>query len=425
MVQQALGLGLFAATLVAVLTRPRGLSEAWAALAGATLMLLIGLLPLAEAWTSLVHEWNVYLFFLGLMASSALADRAGVFTVLAAAAARWADGSPRRLYAAVFLLGTAVTAVLSNDATALLLTPVMAALVLHLDLPPRPYLFATTFIADTASFLLPVSNPINVLLLGERTALPLFLRYLLLPSLVAVLVNALVFFWWFRHDLRGRYAVEKLTEVGSSRSPATVRMLGALALLAVAYVAAAWLRVPLGPVALAGALVLALVARWSGCWDWKALRDGISWSLFGFLTGMVVSVRGLEYLGLTAWFGRSLLALGGDSLFQSILATAFGSALGANLINNVPMALVMRAALSESGLTGQRADALAFAATLGADLGPNVTTVGSLATILWVLLLRRYGITVSLRQYLVLGLLVVPALLFLGSVWIWWQAGSS
>ncbi len=142
------------------------------------------------------------------------------------------------MYATSFPLGTAVAAALSNHATALLLTPVVAALVLHLDLAPRPYLFTTTFTADTASFQLPVSDPIHVPLLGERTALTLFLRYLLLPSLVAVLVNALVFFWWVRRDLRGGFAGERLTGVGSSRSPATVRMLGALALHAVACVAA-------------------------------------------------------------------------------------------------------------------------------------------------------------------------------------------
>ncbi|MCX7623975.1 MAG: SLC13 family permease [Thermomicrobium sp.] len=421
---QALGLGIFVATLAAILARPWRLSEAHAALLGALMMLLTGLVRPAEAARSIAGEWNTYLFFLGLMATSALADRAGVFALLAQSAARWSKGSPRRLYFAVFALGALVTAVLSNDATALLLTPVVATLVLRLELPPRPFLFATTFIADTASFLLPVSNPINVLLLGSRVDLVTFLRYLFVPSLAAIVVNYLVFAWWFRHELGGRFRPERLQAVVADDSRRTRRMLWALGILAAGYVAAAWTRLPLGPVALGGAVFLAVVARTAGAFEWRSLWRGISWTLFGFLTGMIVLVRGLENLGVTAWFGEALLRLGGDSQLRAIVVTAFGTALGANLINNVPMALVMRAVLAAAESTGWALEPLFFAAVLGADLGPNVTTVGSLATILWVVSLRRYGITVSVRQYLFLGLLVVPAMLLLGSLAVWLQAGT-
>jgi arsenical pump membrane protein len=327
----------------------------------------------------------------------------------------------RRLYAAVFVVGAVVTAVLSNEATALLLTPVVAALVQRLRLPARPFLFATTFVADTASFLLPVSNPINVLLLGTDIDLPTFFRFLLLPALAAVTLNYAVFAWWFAGELRGSYRLPPPEHRGSFDRLATRRMLYGLVVLAAGYVAAAWAHVPLGPVAVAGALWLGLVAASAGSLDWVSLRRGISWSLFGFLTGMVVIVHGMEKLGVISWFGTRLLALGSDSPFRTLLVTAFGTALGANLINNVPMALVMRVALAEAAPPGVPLEALRYAALLGADLGPNVTTVGSLATILWVLLLRQYGLTVSVRQYLVLGLLVVPAMLLIGVVAIWLQ----
>jgi arsenical pump membrane protein len=136
---------------------------------------------------------------------------------------------------------------------------------------------------------------------------------------------------------------------------------------------------------------------------------------------MIVIVRGLEELGLTGRFGAWLLVLGEGSFLRAVLVVTFGTAIGANLVNNVPMALIMRTALTESAPSTFPLEPLRYAVLLGADLGPNVTTVGSLATVLWVLLLRRYGITVSLRQYIVLGFLVVPAMLVLGSLWIWLQ----
>jgi arsenical pump membrane protein len=377
------------------------------------------------------------------MVTTALAERAGVFTMLARAAAIWANGSSRRLYLMLFLIGALVTAFLSNDATALLLAPVVATLVIQLRLSPVPYLFATRFIADTASFLLPVSNPINVLLLGERIDLPTFFRFLLAPALFAILANYIIFAWWFRHDLRMVYDPAHLPVLNSRRQQIARLTLSGLAVLALVEVTAAWYHLPLGPVADLGACALALLVWRIGQLDWKSLVRGISWSLFGFLTGMVIVVRGLTELGLTECFDTWLLALGAGSTLRAILVTAFGTALGANLINNVPMAslrrpgrcaspsanlinnvpmaLVMRAALETSAPATLPQEALRYAALLGADLGPNVTTVGSLATILWVLLLRRYGITVSVRQYILLGFLLVPLLLAAGSLAIWLQ----
>ncbi len=419
--QLVLGLGIFVTTLAAILTRPARLSEAHAAVVGALAMLLTGIVSLDAALRALLHEWNVYLFFLGLMTTTALAEQAGVFALLARFAATRAGGSSLKLYVALFGVGTLVTAVLSNDATALLLTPVVAALVLSLGLSPMPFLFATTFIADTASFLLPVSNPVNVLVLGERIDLLTFFRFLLVPALGAILVNLVVFLWWFRRALRQHYDPARLAALDEQVRPEARAMLVGLALLALVEVGAAWWQLPLGPVACCGALGLSLVAWRAGQLDPRRLARGISWSLFGFLTGMIVVVRGLEELGLTERFGAWLLALGEGSLLRTVLVVTFGTAIGANLVNNVPMALIMRTALAQSTLSPSSLETLRFAVLLGADLGPNVTTVGSLATVLWVFLLRRYGITVSLRQYIVLGLLVVPAMLAFGSLWIWLQ----
>src|SRR5438445_3203259 len=201
-------------TLLGIMIRPWKLNEAIIALAGAGLLLILGLITPLDAMTVLINDWNIFFFFLGMMALSALAEAAGLFDWLAAQAARLAGGSSRRLLLNTFLLGSVISMVLSNDATALILTPIVYTLVTRLRLPVLPFLFACTFIADTASFLLPVSNPINIIVL---TTFPLdlwtFLRLLLLPSLVVISINMGVFFLLYRRQLQGRFDIKRLTSI--------------------------------------------------------------------------------------------------------------------------------------------------------------------------------------------------------------------
>jgi arsenical pump membrane protein len=419
MLRLAAGTLIFAITLVLIMVRPRGISEATAAAGGAALMLLGRFVTPAGAVQALRDQWNVYGFFLGLMTISALADRAGIFEMLAQGAGRWATGSARRLYLAVFAAGALITAFLSNDATALILTPVVYALAAGLRLPVLPFMFACTFIADTASFILPVSNPINILILDVfGGGLGPFLRYLLLPSLLCVALNTALFTWLFRGSLRARYRLEDLPAAGPPDRGFFRYAVVILAVIAISYTAASALQVPLSFVALGGAALLLIGAARYRQLNWRSLGREISWPLFLFVSGMFILIRGVEGLGLTAAFGNLLLGLAGSSPLRGIILVAGGSALGANLINNVPMALVMSSALSSThAAAGQ--PALVYATILGADLGPNLTTVGSLATMLWVLILRRKGLEISTLEYFKLGIVIVPLMVVLGSILIW------
>lgn len=411
---------IFCAALFVVMIRPYRIPEAVAAVVGALLFVVIGTVPPDQAVRVLGEQWNVYGFFLGLMTLSALADQAGIFQWIAGRAARWGKGDARRLYLIIFLLGALVTAFLSNDATALVLTPLVYALVTQLRLPVLPFMFACTFIADTASFLLPVSNPINILVLSRfPSGLGAFLRYLLLPSLFCVLWNTLIFLWLYRGDLRLSYTVDSPSEPAARRPRQFGYTFVVLGLVAPAFIIASAIQLPLSFVALAGAGALLGGAVALRSLDWDHLRREISWSLFVFISGLFILVRGIENLGLTAVFGHSLLALAGPDSLGQILATAVGSALGANLINNVPMALVMTSALHSVPGVANASPSLVYATILGADLGPNLTTVGSLATVLWVLILRRKGLEIPTVEYLKLGLLNVPVMLLVGSILIW------
>jgi len=409
--------------LVGVMFRPWKTNEAIIALAGAGLLILLGLITPANAFFTLVQDWNTFFFFLGMMGLSALAETAGFFDWLAAWAARLSGNSARRLFLNTFLLGSLISLFLSNDATALILTPIIYSLTTRLRLPVLPYLFACTFIADTASFLLPVSNPINIIVLSTFPLdLWTFLRLLFVPSIVVISINIGIFFLLYRRQLHGRFdskrlppAAESIQHQGYFHYTCII-----LLLVAIAYVIAAATRVPLSLVALFGAFVLLI-----GAWYCKqsTLRETgkqLSWSIFGFIAGMFIIVQAVESTGLTAQFGQLLLRLSGGTSFGAVLVGTLGAAVGTNLINNVPMAVVLT-----SSLHGLKSAPLAIqhgfiAATIfGCDLGPNMTTVGSLATVLWLLILRRRNLEVSGLDYFKVGVIVTPLMLLAGAVTIW------
>ena len=411
------GILIFALTLSVIMVRPYHVSEALAAAVGATLMLIGGYILPGEALQVLKGQWNIYGFFLGLMIISAVADQAGIFDILAAQTGRLAKGSALRLLLGVFLLGMIITAFLSNDATALILTPVVFAMVTRLRLPPLPFMFACTFIADTASFLLPVSNPINILFLDSfGGGLGVYLQHMLLPALFCISFNIALFLFLFRGDLRRKYKLKDLPSTEPPNRPFFRFTLFSLGVIAVAFVMASSFQIPLSLVALGGAVLL-LTGGWRyGHLKWKRLRGEISWALFIFISGMFLVIRGIENLGLTKAFASVLMQLAGTNPLRSSLIVGISTALGANLINNVPMAIVATSTLRAMGVSSQAHLGLIYAAILGCDLGPNLTTVGSLATMLWLLILRRKGLEVSSVEYFKLGILVVPVMVAVGAI---------
>ena len=410
-------------TLIGIMTRPFKWDEAFITLAGAALMLILGLIPPLEALSTLASDWNTFLFFLGLMGLSALAEVAGLFDWLAVQAARLANNSPSRLLLNVFLLGSLISMVLSNDATALVLTPIVYSLVTRLRLSVLPYLFACTFIADTASFLLPVSNPINIIVLSKFPFdLWTFLRLLFLPGLLVISINIGVFFLLYHRQLRGQFDMKRLPSAESSiNHPGYFRYTCVVLLfVAVAYVLASATRFPLSIVALGGTCLLLVGAlRWKRT-TIQHIGKQISWSIFGFIGGMFVIIQAVEDTGLTAQFGQLLLHLSGGTSFGAVMIGTLGAAVGTNLINNVPMTIVMSSALGGIQHASPSVRLGFIVATIfGCDLGPNLTTVGSLATVLWLLILRRRNLDVSGLDYFKVGIIVTPFMLLVGALTIW------
>ena len=399
---------LFAGSLGLLLFRPRRVPDWASALGGGLLMLALGVWTPQQALGQLADSADVLLFFVGLGIASTTADHAGLFQATAHLAGRAAHGNQRRLLVAVFAIGVVVTVVLSNDATALLLTPVAFAAATRLGLNPRPYVFACALVANAASFVLPVSNPANLLILA-RTPLSFeaFVVRLLLPSVLALGATLLGLMWVFRDDLRPAYADLPASGLGlTSRTRASLIGVGALGAMYVVGAAAGW---PLGRVAIVGAaLIVVLDARVAGWAPRQLLRD-VPWGLLGVVVGLLLLVGGADQAGLfTPLVGAidSAASLGPTG----VPVVVAGMALLANLVNNLPGALVAATALSLLPASADRSNLIA-AVIVGVDLGPNLTTIGSLATMLWLLLLRRRGLEVSALEYLRVGCLVtLPAL---------------
>ncbi len=406
--------------LLLVLFRPRQLSEAIPALAGAALFVLVGAVSPRHAGQALLSHWNLFLFFLGLMTIAAVADTAGVFDWLAQKAALLSRGSRRRLLLNVFVLGTVMTAFLSNDATTLILTPIVFTLATRFGLPPRPYVFSCAFVANTASFLLPVSNPINVLLL-DRFPIPLssYFVHLLPVSVLAIAINLVVFLILFRREVRGNFRLARMDDVAAGKARPIFFRLVCAWLLATAgiYVLAAARQWPVGLVAAMSGTGLIAAAWLAGTLSWHNLAKEISWSLFGFVAGMLILVQGLEDAGITKALAR-LLELGGHSASGVAIASVATAAVGANVINNLPASLVLESAIGHTG-AGSQTTLLAFGTLVGADLGPNLTVVGSLSTMLWLLILRRRDLEVSALEYLRVGAMVTPIMLLCSAAVLW------
>ena len=398
---------IFLVTIGLVIARPRGLTEARAALIGAAVMVLAGLVAPADAATNVAGHWNVLLFFVGLTGAAAVAERSGVFEALAGTSARLSGGRPRRLMVAVVIAGAVVAALLSNDAAALALTPVVYVLVTRFGLEPLPYVLACTFVADAASLALPVSNPVNVIVSADLGESAISLVPVLLPAAIAAVVALLAcLLVIYRHQLPATSPVVPAADSWASWSVIARPLLAAFGVAVAIFAVASALDLPLGLAMVAAWLLLLAVERRGG--HVVGPLEGIGWSLLVFVAGMGVLVDGLSSAGVTAWLASLVLGPVRDTPAAVMAVSAAAGAVGANLFNNLPAAFVLADAVHGAGLSAASAHAAAIGTIIGADLGPNLTPVGSVATLLWFVLLRQRGMEVSTWSYIRIGLIVTP-----------------
>ena len=394
-----------AAATAAVIIRPGRWPEAVWAVAGALALLLCGLISMSTALQAVLEGLDVYLFLTGMMLLSELARREGLFDTLAGWAVRHAGGSAQRLFALVYGIGVVVTVFMSNDATAVVLTPAVYAVAKRAGAKPLPYLFACAFIANAASFVLPISNPANLVVFGEH--MPPLLAWLGrfgLPSIAAIVVTWGLLVLVFRADLAG--AVEDESHVPRLSGTGRLAAVGIVGVV-LAMLAASALGFPLGaPALIASVLAIAAVQATRREAPW-ALLEHVSWSVLALVAGLFVLVAGIGQTGLIAALTEALRAAAQAAPRETAWGAGALVAFASNLMNNLPAGLIAGTAVH----TGAMPDEVRSAIAIGIDLGPNLSVTGSLATILWLVALRREGEHVSAWQFLRLGALVMPVAL--------------
>jgi arsenical pump membrane protein len=377
------------------------------AVGGAVLLAVTGLVPLAQIGRSVSKGTDVYLFLGGMMLLAEIARREGVFDWVASHAVRAAKGSRVRLFAIVYGVGVLVTIVLSNDATAVVLTPAVAAAIRKAKAEPLPYVLACAFVANAASFVLPISNPANlVVFAGAVPSLPQWLASFALPSLLAIVATVAVLALVSRSDLRG--AIESdVDESPLGRSGALV--VAGIAVTAVALVTASTFGAPLGETTFVCGVLVFLLAAIRDRASFAPVLRAVSWPVLLLVAGLFVLVQGLDVTGALEATRRLAEAAVALPAPLANLAAAAVTAAAANLVNNLPAGLIAGSAVTSLH------DHAAFrsAVAIGIDVGPNLSVTGSLATVLWLMALRREKIEVTAWTFLRAGVCVMPPALVL------------
>lgn len=391
-----------ASGILGVIVRPKKLPEAlWAVLA-ALMLALSSLISWSDAATAVRKGTDVYLFLVGMMLLAELARHQGLFDWLAAYAVRGARGSSIRLFGLIYLVGTIVTVFLSNDATAVVLTPAVYAAAKQAGAKPLPYLFICAMIANAASFALPISNPANLVVYGAHMpTLATWLKTFGLASLVSILVTFVVLLISQRHELK--QGIARSIDL-PALSPGGRLAAGGIAMTGIALLVASSLDWQLGlPTFLAGAATATAILIMNRSSPWAIARD-ISWSVLPLVAGLFVLVEAVEQTGilrpLIIWLPSSAAAAPN----ATALLTGSMVAVLCNAVNNLPLGLIAGTVAGSAQLSPHLTGAL----LIGVDLGPNLSVTGSLATILWLVALRREGQTVSAWRFLGLGCLVMP-----------------
>ncbi|AFL87971.1 Na+/H+ antiporter NhaD-like permease [Terriglobus roseus DSM 18391] len=403
-----------AISIALMLTRPRGIPEVWWISGGALLLVVLRLVPLKLAGKAVAEGSDVYLFLIGMMLLSELAREQGVFDWVASVAVRGAKGSCSRLFLLVYGVGTLVTIFMSNDATAVVLTPAILTAVRKAKVSPLPYLFVCALIANAASFVLPISNPANLVVF--HTGMPPLGTWLAdfgIPSLLSIVVTYIVMRFLFREDLAKQIECE-VDDVTLSANGKLV-LTGLAMMIGVLLTASAFKR-DLGlPTCLAALVITAIVSIKTKSNPLKLARE-ISWGTLLLVAGLFIMVDAVESQGALKLTQQWLTWASNLGQTAGTMVVGFAVGIANNIVNNLPLGLIAGGTIEAAHTKGLIANAV----LIGVDLGPNLSVTGSLATILWLLALRKDSgaetggekLDVSFWKFLKVGMVAMPAALF-------------
>jgi len=407
---------IFIFTLAFVIWQPRGLKIGTTAVIGAVIALILGVVTLGDVVTVTSIVWDATLAFIGIIILSMVLDEIGFFDWAALKMAHAANGNGTLLFVNMLLLGALVSALFANDGAALILTPIVLAKMRHLKLDGIAifaFLMAGGFIGDSASNPLIISNLTNIVTAGYfDIGFWEYARGMFIPNIVSIVASITVLWIFFRKSIPTRFDVSLLAEPKSAIKNMTMFRLSwpFLALLLIGYFAGDTLHLPISTFALGGALIfLALAVYFKAARGWLTIKTA-PWQVVWFSIGLYVVVYGLKNAGLTTEIAYIVNTLAKHGETVAIVGTGFLSAILSSVMNNMPTVMVMDIAIKEAS-TGTLQNTLAYANLLGCNLGPKMTPIGSLATLLWLHVLDKKGVHIGWWEYMKVGLVVTPPVL--------------
>ncbi|NMZ82894.1 arsenic transporter [Pseudomonas mandelii] len=409
---------IFIVTIVLVIWQPKGLGVGWSASLGAALALLSGVVSLGDIPVVWNIVWNATATFISVIIISLLLDEAGFFEWAALHVARWGGGSSRKLFAFIILLGAAVSALFANDGAALILTPIVIAMLLALSFSPAAtlaFVMAAGFIADTASLPLVVSNLVNIVSADYfNIGFSEYAAIMVPVNLVSIAATLGMLLWFFRKDLPKTYDLAQLHSPEDAIRDRATFVAGWWVLLAllVGFFVVEPLGISISAIAAACALVLYVIAAKGHAINTSKVLKGAPWQVVIFSLGMYLVVYGLKNAGLTDHIAQLLNVFAGYGIWGASLGTGLLTAVLSSIMNNMPTVLIGALSIHATEATGVVHQAMVYANIIGCDLGPKITPIGSLATLLWLHVLAKKDITISWGYYFKTGVvLTLPILI--------------
>jgi len=402
----------FLVTLVFIIWQPKGLQIGTTAVVGAIAALALGVVNFDDVITVTSIVWDATLAFIGIIILSMVLDQIGFFEWAALKMARLSKGNGHLMFVYILLLGALVAALFANDGAALILTPILLAKMKHLKMNPVAifaFLMAGGFIGDSASNPLVISNLTNIVTAGYfNIGFLEYMKNMFLPNMLSIIASIVVLWIYFRKSIPSRIDIENLATPESVIKNMTMFKLSwwFLGLLLIGYFVGDYYDLPVSVFALGGALIfLAIANHFKATKPWMTIKTA-PWQVVWFSIGLYIVVFGLKNAGLTTYLAGLIIELQSYGNTVAVIGTGFLAAVLSSVMNNMPTVMVMDIAIAEAGNTS-----LAYANIIGCNLGPKMTPIGSLATLLWLHVLAQKGVKITWGQYMKVGLVITPPVL--------------